>query len=76
MLCPECGGKSRVAETRSDEYSIYRRRECKVCNHRFTTYEFTPMELTELFEQHFEKNTVYKLANVISTVMPEGRGSV
>jgi len=42
MRCPFCGhGSSSVVETRrsSDEESIRRRRECKECGKRFTTYE-------------------------------------
>jgi transcriptional repressor NrdR len=42
MRCPFCGQiESRVLETRpaDDSYSIRRRRECPVCQRRFTTYE-------------------------------------
>ena len=42
MRCPFCGhGSSSVVETRrsSEEESIRRRRECKGCGKRFTTYE-------------------------------------
>lgn len=42
MRCPYCGnGHSSVVETRrnTDEESIRRRRECKECGERFTTYE-------------------------------------
>ena len=40
MRCPRCGyPKSRVLETRESEASIRRRRECKACQVRYTTYE-------------------------------------
>lgn len=40
MRCPRCGyAKSRVLETRESETSIRRRRECKACRVRYTTYE-------------------------------------
>ena len=44
--CPRCGDKTAVLDSRPrvtsnrDLYGmIYRRRECSVCQHRFTTYE-------------------------------------
>lgn len=44
MKCPFCGrSESSVLESRvsDDEQSIRRRRECQVCQKRFTTYERT-----------------------------------
>lgn len=39
MTCPNCGGPTKVTDTDKGEMSIRRRRECKDCGHRFTTYE-------------------------------------
>ncbi len=42
MRCPKCGGiEDKVIDSRlsKDGASIRRRRECLVCEHRFTTYE-------------------------------------
>ncbi len=41
MLCPICGGDSKVLDTRTNESvnSVKRRRECMKCGKRFTTYE-------------------------------------
>lgn len=39
MECPYCGGKSQVIDTRTSGEGIRRRRECRVCGQRFTTYE-------------------------------------
>jgi len=40
MKCPFCGAEdSKVIDTRSAAGGIRRRRECKVCGQRFTTYE-------------------------------------
>lgn len=40
MKCPYCGKRdSRVVDTREAGDGIRRRRECKICNQRFTTYE-------------------------------------
>ena len=46
MKCPYCGKKSKVVDTRSSGEGVRRRRECKACGQRFTTYErVAPMRL-------------------------------
>jgi len=41
LKCPTCSSSTKVLESReiSDSTAIRRRRECKDCEHRFTTYE-------------------------------------
>ncbi len=41
MECPTCSSATKVLESReiSNSTAIRRRRECKECEHRFTTYE-------------------------------------
>ena len=42
MRCPKCGAQDdRVVDSRASREgaTIRRRRECTICNHRFTTYE-------------------------------------
>lgn len=39
MTCPVCGGHTKVIDSRPYAESVYRRRECLECFHRFTTYE-------------------------------------
>ena len=42
MRCPKCGGENtRVIDSRMQEVTnaIKRRRECRTCGHRFTTFE-------------------------------------
>ncbi len=39
MLCPVCGGKTAVIDSRGLEDEVTRRRECRECGHRFTTIE-------------------------------------
>ncbi len=40
MQCPNCHSKeSKVTDSRDDDRSVRRRRECLACSHRFTTYE-------------------------------------
>jgi len=49
MKCPECGSiRSAVIDSRHtpDGNSVRRRRECKHCSHRFTTYESIPRKTT------------------------------
>jgi len=43
MKCEACGGHSRVYSTRTSAIpnGIYRRRECSLCNHRWTTVEIS-----------------------------------
>ncbi len=39
MTCPVCGGKTHITNSRPSCDSVYRRRECRECKHRFNTYE-------------------------------------
>ena len=39
MLCPVCGNKTKVTESREVDYSIIRRRVCTVCKNTFCTEE-------------------------------------
>lgn len=42
MICPKCGGDTRVGDTRYEEKEneIFRRRVCKNCSNEFFTVEF------------------------------------
>lgn len=51
MTCPYCGGNTKVIDSRPNEDSVHRRRECLICKERFST--------TEIDMQMYEK-----LANV------------
>lgn len=39
MKCPECGGATRVRDSRPTEQGRTRRYQCDVCSSRFTTIE-------------------------------------
>ena len=39
MNCPNCGGKTHVVDSRPNEDSVERRRECVECKIRFNTIE-------------------------------------
>ena len=47
MNCPNCGGKTRTIDSRDrDEGNMtYRRRECRKCGERFTTFEIAEENL-------------------------------
>ena len=40
MMCPECGGDGAVFDSRAESHSVvWRRRKCRSCEHRWTTWE-------------------------------------
>lgn len=39
MTCPNCNQKTKVIDSKTDEDSTERRRECTFCGYRFTTVE-------------------------------------
>ena len=67
MKCPYCGEQdSKVVDSRHNEdgVSIRRRRECKLCQRRFTTYEIVeslPIVVIKRngTRQSFDRNKVY-----------------
>lgn len=71
MICPSCGGKFKVIDTRSDQEIVYRRRECKDCGERYTTYEFRPGQLIDLFEENLSQDAKAETTNVINYQMPD-----
>ncbi|MDI6720797.1 MAG: transcriptional regulator NrdR [Candidatus Aenigmarchaeota archaeon] len=45
MKCPFCSEETKVVDTRDNEASTRRRRECEKCGKRFTTYEKAEISL-------------------------------
>jgi transcriptional regulator NrdR family protein len=39
MICPVCGGNTKVCETRSEEDCVHRLRWCRKCHKKFVTIE-------------------------------------
>jgi transcriptional regulator NrdR family protein len=39
MLCPKCGGKTKVTDSRATDDKVYRKRMCSNCNHEWATAE-------------------------------------
>lgn len=65
MRCPNCqSNESKVTDSRDDERTIRRRRECLSCQHRFTTYEKIdlPRFLVIKRNRHIESYDRQKLA--------------
>ena len=52
MTCPKCYEKTKVIDSRSDEDSTERRRECLACGYRFSTIEVDK----ELYERMVKQN--------------------
>ena len=59
MNCPICYGQTHVIDSRPNEDSIRRRRECLECNHRFSTVEID----TDYYEtlRPIDKSAVQKV---------------
>ena len=52
MTCPNCNSRTKVVDSRTDEDSTERRRECVACGYRFTTVEVDK----DLFERMVRLN--------------------
>lgn len=50
MVCPVCGGATRVDESRPSEDQIIRYRKCHLCNYRFRTIEIDEDLMKKLTE--------------------------
>ena len=59
MICPKCGGRSKVKDSRPADDGTYRRRECLACGHLFTTYEISDVQKAR-YEQTVQLYTVIK----------------
>lgn len=52
MTCPKCNGKTKTIDSRADEDSVSRRRECLSCGYRFSTVEID----ADLYERMAKTN--------------------
>lgn len=50
LQCPSCGATTRldVKDSRPRENAIHRRRHCRKCGERFSTYEFSEAEIPSM----------------------------
>ena len=51
MNCPRCGGGTYVVDSRTKEFGVYRRRECRVCGNRISTTETDSESFRRLMEK-------------------------
>jgi transcriptional repressor NrdR len=59
MTCPYCAGFTKVIDSRPDEDSVYRRRECLSCKKRFSTIEIDwqiYVNITKEVSKHENRN--------------------
>jgi transcriptional repressor NrdR len=76
MRCPYCSSeKTRVLDTTRDPNGIRRRRECKDCQQRFSTYERAILETPLLVKQDgsrepFDRDKLYRGIRVACAKRP------
>lgn len=51
LLCPLCGGKTKIIDSRPEEDAVNRRRKCLECGYRFLTVEIDK----DLYERVFKE---------------------
>ena len=62
MVCSECGGFTKVTDSRDTPLQLKRRRrECGKCGFRFTTYEFSASKMQTFIDEAIE-NATQKMA--------------
>lgn len=59
FTCPDCDTELDVLETRKSGTGIRRRRYCRICDHRITTYELSSYEL-----EHANDHFITHIANL------------
>jgi transcriptional regulator NrdR family protein len=66
MICPNCGSeRTEIIETRASGENERRRRRCRECRCRFTTYEITKKAYNRLLE---EEKTLEAIAQGVKQV--------
>jgi hypothetical protein len=72
MTCPECQAKTKVLETRHSPHGTRRRRACRACEHRFTTFELPVLGLlTQRAHVDVEVNADEVAREVVDTIENE-----
>ena len=61
MKCPECGGSTKVTDSRKTYYGVRRTHECLICSHKFGSAEITKDEYNKLLETHRKYNEIVSL---------------
>lgn len=71
MNCPSCHKETKVIDSRVDERSVRRRRECTGCNSRFTTYE--RIELSAAVVKRDGRTEAYDRTKIINGIRRAGK---
>lgn len=73
MTCPHCGGDTKVIDSRPNEDSVQRRRECLSCKQRFSTTEIDLQLYTKLARTFSvsENKNINKAIEYIKKAMEE-----
>ena len=74
MICPKCGGRSKVYNSRPKDNTIRRHRQCLKCKHRYATIEILEQKedaLDKIMDNPKEK--LVKLSVVRKTVKKKKR---
>src|SRR3989338_9460636 len=71
MNCPTCHQETKVIDSRADERSVRRRRECIGCNSRFTTYE--RIELSVSITKRDGRTEAYDRAKLLDGIRRAGK---
>lgn len=66
MICPKCKGSSSIVDSRriDEGRSVFRRRVCDACEHRWNTREVLLEDASSLLDRR--ENTIMKLRNLSS----------
>lgn len=71
MTCPSCGGNTKVIDSRPQEDSVYRRRECLVCKERFSTTEID----MQMYEK-LAKDTLIEIQEKVNETMDQIKNNI
>lgn len=70
MTCPQCGGDTKVTNSRHDEAEVRRRRECLECGYRFSTVEID-MDLYDKLMNTRAKAVKQEVAKVLENTQAQ-----
>lgn len=81
MQCPHCGdSRHRVIDTRETGDAIRRRRQCEICNQRFTTYEHIAANLlvtkSDGRREPFDRQKLLSGIQIAATKRPISRKTI
>lgn len=76
MKCAHCGGLSFVADSRPQAEEIFRRRKCRVCGHRWSTYEVSRERLDRKAQHTADRIIARERAAWVESAIAAVRNSI